>query len=499
MPTIGRGGPMLLRGLVALVVLGTGLTLIPQPVGAAEPVGDFVLQSADDRVTLKDENGTLTGELTITNLGATSLDVAIEPDDGAIEGCVFSLAPSTVPARRTVTLTISSKDCQLPDNGVAAQLIIDGDAGPGLTLAADEPGDLDEGMIVVWFVVALVAAALTSLAAYRRRPSASPDAEKYIKAQNKRHQEILERLATPKTESDRELKAFVDNLEALPTGSATPGASDPESRWAEDADAQFLLGLIELLEPPTDGRSRSEHRAELAQLAASAERRPQPPFHVPVPGLKSDWSLSDSWASNLSLLGTAFAALFGATDVLTAVLGAKPEVAVGRVLIASAIAALLLAAAPMALKALGKTPAPCVGGLCVAAGFTMTGVITQVLTTGWAVACTDVEGFLEGVVIGAAVVVAVGLLAYGYQTVKLLLREAFAPPKAPEVTDETLIAASVLAIHGDPTGDVFEVASLLRKVKKSLEAPSDDEMDVWWPPSPWGRRQTSIGARSAVL
>jgi hypothetical protein len=77
-----------------------------------------------------------------------------------------------------------------------------------------------------------------------------------------------------------------------------------------------------------------------------------------IPDLEAGWSLTESWASNLSVLATAFAALFGGSAILESVLGDEPELAVARVLIAGAVATLLVALAPLVLAAVGKSSTP---------------------------------------------------------------------------------------------------------------------------------------------
>jgi hypothetical protein len=88
--------------------------------------------------------------------------------------------------------------------------------------------------------------------------------------------------------------------------------------------------------------------------------------------LAASWSLSDSWASNVTVIGAAFAGVFGSTDVLTAVLGNDTDPVFALSIVSSAVATGLVGAAPLVLAVLrfrgGVTPAALLTGAALSVG-----------------------------------------------------------------------------------------------------------------------------------
>jgi len=72
-----------------------------------------------------------------------------------------------------------------------------------------------------------------------------------------------------------------------------------------------------------------------------------------LPGLMDSWSLKDSTAANVSLLASAFAGIFGASDILHA-LGDETKTVLTLALVASAVGGGLVGAAPFAVQALRR-------------------------------------------------------------------------------------------------------------------------------------------------
>lgn len=75
------------------------------------------------------------------------------------------------------------------------------------------------------------------------------------------------------------------------------------------------------------------------------------PIPWKLPGLKADYDFTKSWASNATLVASAFAGVFGKSDVLEAVLGDKDKALTALMTVSSAIAASMVVAAPVIMNA----------------------------------------------------------------------------------------------------------------------------------------------------
>jgi hypothetical protein len=88
--------------------------------------------------------------------------------------------------------------------------------------------------------------------------------------------------------------------------------------------------------------------------------------------LSARWSLSDSWASNVTVIGAALAGVFGSSDVLTAVLGSATDPVFALTLLSSAVATGLVGAAPLVLAVFrrggGVTPFALLAGASLTVG-----------------------------------------------------------------------------------------------------------------------------------
>ncbi len=82
--------------------------------------------------------------------------------------------------------------------------------------------------------------------------------------------------------------------------------------------------------------------------------RPNP--SSPLPGIKADWSFKDSWGSNVGLAATIFTGVLGASDVLEKILGDGKESAVSLAVVAAALSAGFIGAAPLVLASLRTAP-----------------------------------------------------------------------------------------------------------------------------------------------
>lgn len=73
-----------------------------------------------------------------------------------------------------------------------------------------------------------------------------------------------------------------------------------------------------------------------------------------LPGISSDWSFKDNWASNVGLGASVFTGVFAAADPLRALVGDGAEATLAIVAVASAMAAALIATGPLWLAILKR-------------------------------------------------------------------------------------------------------------------------------------------------
>jgi hypothetical protein len=140
-------------------------------------------------------------------------------------------------------------------------------------------------------------------------------------------------------------------------------------------------------------------------------------FGTPLPGITTDWSFTDSWASNLTLGAGLFTAFFASTDVLPAVLGDGAQAEAAVIAAAAAVSASLVAAGPLWLTICkrrytsqgGVARHHTVGGVVVASFVALVGAFGGV----WAVAAV-IDSFAA---VAAALLVTAVLVLY---TVKSL-------------------------------------------------------------------------------
>jgi hypothetical protein len=151
-------------------------------------------------------------------------------------------------------------------------------------------------------------------------------------------------------------------------------------------------------------------------------------LRMALPNLKDNYDFSKSWASNATLISGAFAAVFGASDVLKAILGDEDASVVAVVVVAAAVASAFVIAGPFLVAALRskKENAVTCAGLLGAAFVTITGTGTQLgvlLFTAWHLDIGDIRWFA----VGLGVVGALLLLVYVYRSLTASLTEGEKP------------------------------------------------------------------------
>jgi hypothetical protein len=168
----------------------------------------------------------------------------------------------------------------------------------------------------------------------------------------------------------------------------------------------------------------------------------------PLPSLGADWKFSDSWASNVTIVSAAFAGIIGADNVVKAITGSEQAGVAAVALVASVIAAGLVAAGPLILTAIGPSAKQLnAGGLLAASVATITGAGGQLGTLTWLGATLPVPGEVQGLIAAAGILGAALLALYAGRSMwwNLTKGGASPPPKdeAEAITAAKLVAAAV--------------------------------------------------------
>jgi hypothetical protein len=159
--------------------------------------------------------------------------------------------------------------------------------------------------------------------------------------------------------------------------------------------------------------------------------------------LGTDWTFKDNWVGNLTVGSAALVGLLAASNVLEAILGEKPEAAIGLLAVAAALAAVFVAIGPLVLKVAGDDlSVPTIGGTLVAAGVTLVATIGEIGAVTWQAAVLTTMPVQIGVIaLGAFVGVVVWL--YATQALWAYALTGTKPPRRKR--SETLRAAKIVA------------------------------------------------------
>jgi hypothetical protein len=166
-----------------------------------------------------------------------------------------------------------------------------------------------------------------------------------------------------------------------------------------------------------------------------------------INGLSTDWSFKDNWAANITIGSTVLIALFATSNILEAVLGAKPEAALGLLAVASGVASLLVGLGPLVVKSIGSNPqTPTVRGAVLAAGITLAGVLGQ-----GGAAAIQAWKLTSGVWPRAMIVVLTALVAffvfkYAFVSINDWITKAASHPRkeiSPEVQAARIVAETI--------------------------------------------------------
>ncbi len=167
-------------------------------------------------------------------------------------------------------------------------------------------------------------------------------------------------------------------------------------------------------------------------------RRAKRTLKTELPGLGSDYDFAKSWASNATIVAGAFAAVFGATDVLEAVLGKEDAAIVGLLAVSAGLAVGLIAAGPLLIATFKTKGQVTPFGLLAGAFVTLTatgGQFGVLAHTAWRL---DL-GWVDELSLGLGICGTLLLLAYSWRSLSDSLTEGLVKPK----TEAAAVAAPV--------------------------------------------------------
>lgn len=387
-----------------MLVLGVMLGVPVSAFGADQTPIITTSGGGKDALEFTTTDDNSTSTLTVTNPAGEPITLTMTGLGDLAECTDWDLTPTSIAADRTTSVQVKT-GCTIPESGQVVLTAVPGGSIATLEVTAKDPAPTVELGTILWaFSIAGVVAFVAAWFLWARRP----DVMKLVKR---------------------------------------PDPVDPDSPWAKPWD-EVKGTYNQALFPATLAGWKKDWKEEL-------------------PGVDAKWSFTDSWATSVSTIGTLVVALLAASDVLTALLGDKPDAFLANVLVAGAIAAFFTGAAPLVTKAVGTSTKPCVGGVLAGGVLTMTGVAGQLWVVGdqfgnLAIADQVPAPLLQVLpyVLGAAIVV------YGVATLRLLLKDAFANPvDRPAVLSldqATILAVEVLPEASDPV-DILKKAKEIRK------------------------------------
>lgn len=181
--------------------------------------------------------------------------------------------------------------------------------------------------------------------------------------------------------------------------------------------------------------------------------------------LPATWSFSDSWVSNVTVLGGALTSVVGLSDTVKAILGEDADTAIARATVSAAIAAAIIGLGAIVLQIAKRKGSFTVAGL-VAAGAVTVGAAFGELYIVWKTAeKLELDGLQNDLAIPFCIVsVLLGL--YAVRNLRETIRAGIKAPTV--VVPETAIVAA--ALLGELEEGRSDPKVLIAAVKNQLEA-----------------------------
>ena len=177
--------------------------------------------------------------------------------------------------------------------------------------------------------------------------------------------------------------------------------------------------------------------------------------------LEATWSFKESWVSNVTVAGGLLAGIFGSSDVVTALLGKDAKSSVALATVGAAVAASVIAAAPLLLLATkSKDDFFTVGGFVFASAITLAAAAGELWVVYRSGQKLDLGG-QEDKIVFLAVAGFVLLALYAIRAVPATIKHGTTAPPKPAPSD-TIVAATwiveALKAHTNINADRLGVA-----------------------------------------
>jgi len=168
-------------------------------------------------------------------------------------------------------------------------------------------------------------------------------------------------------------------------------------------------------------------------------------WRTELPGLGTSWSFKDAWVANATLASSLLVTLLAGSDLLDNLLGDNAKALLTLLAVSGALAALLVGIGPLILKAIGrKVEMPTVGGMFLAAGLSMVGVLGQIGLVTWEVSWLVSPRLRVFVWLAGAMTAGLALTYAGRAMEFNLVTGLPKPPVSPRVED--VVKESVAAL-----------------------------------------------------
>lgn len=326
--------------------------------GADTPGGGVAVDGTE--VTAKTADGKTTADVVVINAGASSSTLV---GTVAPATCVVTPRRSTVAPNQSTKLTLTLEEGCPEDAAVIVDLDGSGPL-PGVTVKPAEAKESDWSTMVqgAWLgVVMALAVAIWGLGAFWKAPAPGTP---------------VERAATYE-----QVKAVVNARMAALEVSPSTGPPTSSLVWKELPEQPgYSLGST-------------------------------------VANLEAGWSFKDSWVSNISVAATAFITLATSADLFTAILGEKPDAALGVMTVSGLVAAVVIGVANTVVKVIGpSTKKVTVFGLLLSTTLVVFAAGMQAATVGFTAShALDGEG-LAPWALALMLLVCLAVVVYGGKT-----------------------------------------------------------------------------------
>lgn len=217
-----------------------------------------------------------------------------------------------------------------------------------------------------------------------------------------------------------------------------------------------------------------------------------------LPYLDQTWSFSDSWVSNITVIGGLFTGIFGSSDVVKA-LGTDADSAVALATVGAAIAAALIAASGILVVASKWKNEITAGGLLVSCSLTVAGAAGELYTVFDGGRFLNLGGWQNRL----AYPLAVSLLLLGVYAVRsminILNQGTTRPPDPPPSDTITAATMIVTALKAQQAGDKGLFDAVLRGVPRGTLPATEAEATQMVATRENAARQSRKSRRTALL